>query len=161
MLILPPSSPERQCRSSCISLWTRSRRWGFSTCPAAPWPARSRRSAGDILKVEIRWHSQSWDHKVDLKISFRGSESFLVLNFPWSGSSRLRVGGVTVALQIKSGWLPSYLGPSVFIFLLPDLLWIGGSSLSALVSMALFMDPQSNNDTENINCWQFLLAGMT
>ena len=38
-----------------------------------------------------------------LKVSLRDSESFLVLHFPWSGSSRLRVGGVTVALQIKSG----------------------------------------------------------
>ena len=115
-----------------------------------------------------RWHSQSWDQVTFSKLrSSIQPESFL--SWQWKFSR------VTLPLvrfqQIESRWgysgtsdkirLIFYLGPLVSIFLLPGSLWIGGFSWSALVSMALFMDPQSNNDTENINCWQFLLAGMT
>ena len=169
MLILPPSSPERQCRSSCISLWTRSRRWGFSTCPAAPWPARSRRSAGDILKVEIRWHSQSWDQVTLSKLRSQSRpENFL--SWQWK-FSRVKFSLVRFQ-QIESRW--GYSGTSDKIRLINYISWplgclyfysqiyCGSEDLRCrLWSLWLYSWTLRVSDTENINCWQFLLAGMT
>ena len=131
MLILP-CSPERRCRSSCISRWTRSRRWGFSTCPAAPWPARSRRSAGDILKVEIRWHSLSWDQVTFSKLrSSIQPESFL--SWQWKFSR------VTFSLvrfqQIESRW--GYSGTSDKIRLI--ITYLGPWPLGVYISTPRFI----------------------